>query len=51
MKIKIEYNSRPNSELDFQFIKLLKSNNFIFEGSGYNFQKNKRDISFTKKGE
>ncbi len=48
MKIKIEYDGRPNDELDCRLAGLLEFPPFNYEwcGQGYDFKKHKRDLEF-----
>jgi len=50
MKITIEYDGKPNEEIDSRIAGVLEFSplNFDWQGQGYDFKKNKRDISFIK---
>ena len=48
-KLKIVYTGELNEKLDKAIEKFAKSLGYQFEGSGYEFAANRRDISFYKK--
>lgn len=50
MKIKIEYDGKPNKEIDSRIARVLEFPplNFDWVGQGYDFTTKKRDITFFK---